>query len=263
MQFASGLVGSGWEPEEMQVECAVSFEVGMGVTQSALTARVTVDGLTDQQIFEIAQRAKIMCPISRALTGIEITLDLPDLVLDDEDEEAEEGVSTDSACRGLRWPGHVQSRTARRGARALLPGGAGPHVGSCGLQRPPRGGGGRAAAEEARGAAPPRAGVAAGARRPRGREGRPRARRVRPRQRGRGRSARGGAEALARRERPGRREGRDRRGAPGRRRRRGGALGGRPGPDARALRRAPRLQVGAARGQRRTTAPASRKASTR
>jgi osmotically inducible protein OsmC len=95
MQLASGLVGSGWEPEEMQVECAVSFEVGMGVTQSALTARVTVDGLTDQQIFEIAQRAKIMCPISRALTGIEITLDLPDLVLDDEEEEAEEGVATE------------------------------------------------------------------------------------------------------------------------------------------------------------------------
>ena len=92
MQFTSGLVGSGWEPEEMQVECAVSFEVGMGVTQSALTARVTVDGLTDQQIFEIAQRAKIMCPISRALTGIEITLDMPDLVLGTRTRK-EEGVS--------------------------------------------------------------------------------------------------------------------------------------------------------------------------
>jgi osmotically inducible protein OsmC len=95
MQFTSGLVGSGWEPEEMQVECAVSFEVGMGITQSALTARVTVDGLTDQQIYEIAQRAKIMCPISRALTGAELTLDMPDLVLGDEDEEPEEGVSAD------------------------------------------------------------------------------------------------------------------------------------------------------------------------
>src|SRR4051812_42975376 len=95
MEFTSGLVGSGWEPEEMRVECAVSFEVGLGVTQSALTARVTVDGLADEQIYEIAQRAKIMCPISRALTGIEITLDLPDLVLEDEDEDAdvEQGVS--------------------------------------------------------------------------------------------------------------------------------------------------------------------------
>src|SRR4051812_30533808 len=93
MQFTAGLVGSGWEPEEMQVECAVSFEVGLGITQSALTARVTVDGLTDEQIYEIAQRAKIMCPISRALTGVDVTLDLPDLVLEDDDEEVEEGVS--------------------------------------------------------------------------------------------------------------------------------------------------------------------------
>ena len=34
MQFTAGLVGSGWEPEEMQVECDVSFEVGLGITQS-------------------------------------------------------------------------------------------------------------------------------------------------------------------------------------------------------------------------------------
>ena len=95
MQFTSGLVGSGWEPEEMQISCEVSFEVGLGVTQSALTARVTVDGLTDDQIFEIAQRAKIMCPISRALAGIDVTLDLPDLVLssDEDDDEDEDETS--------------------------------------------------------------------------------------------------------------------------------------------------------------------------
>ncbi len=87
MQFTSGLVGSGWEPEEMQVSCEISFEVGLGVTGSALTARVTVPGLTDEQIYEIAQRAKIMCPISRALAAIDITLELPDLVLEEEEDE--------------------------------------------------------------------------------------------------------------------------------------------------------------------------------
>ena len=45
---------------------------------------------------------------------------------------------------------------ARRRARALLPRGAGADVRPCRLQRPPRGGGGRAAAEGARGAAPAR-----------------------------------------------------------------------------------------------------------
>ena len=91
MQFTSGLVGAGWEPELMHVSCTVSFEVGLGITESALTARVTVAGLTDEKIDEIAQRAKIMCPISRALAGIDITLELPELVLDEDDERAAEG----------------------------------------------------------------------------------------------------------------------------------------------------------------------------
>jgi osmotically inducible protein OsmC len=86
MQFTSGLVGAGWEPEEMTVSCEVSFEIGVGITGSKLEASVTVDGLTDQQIWDIAQRAKLMCPISRALAGVDISLEMPDLVLDDEDE---------------------------------------------------------------------------------------------------------------------------------------------------------------------------------
>jgi osmotically inducible protein OsmC len=90
MQFTSGLVGAGWEPEVMHVTCTVTFEAGLGIVESALTARVTVPGLTDEQIYEIAQRAKIMGPLSRALAGVDVTLELPDLVLPDEDEAASE-----------------------------------------------------------------------------------------------------------------------------------------------------------------------------
>jgi lipoyl-dependent peroxiredoxin len=97
MQFTSGLVGSGWEPEIMNVSCEIDFEVGMGITESRLTAHVTVDGLTDEQIYEIAQRAKIMCPVSRALAGIDVTLELPDLVLESEDDEEAEGAEGDEA----------------------------------------------------------------------------------------------------------------------------------------------------------------------
>jgi lipoyl-dependent peroxiredoxin len=79
MQFASGLVGAGWEPEEMTVSAEVSFEIGFGIASSALTARVTVDGLTDDKIREIAERAKLNCPVSRALAGVDITLELPEL----------------------------------------------------------------------------------------------------------------------------------------------------------------------------------------
>jgi len=90
MQFTSGLVGSGWEPEEMQVGCEIAYEIGLGITQATITATVTVDGLTDEQIFDIAHRAKIMSPLSRALTGIDVALELPELILEDEDEDEED-----------------------------------------------------------------------------------------------------------------------------------------------------------------------------
>ena len=51
---------------------------------------MTVDGLTDEQIFDIAHRAKIMSPLSRALTGIDVALELPELILDDEDDDEDE-----------------------------------------------------------------------------------------------------------------------------------------------------------------------------
>jgi osmotically inducible protein OsmC len=88
MQLTSGIVGAGGEPEELQISCAVSFEPGLGITESALTARITAEGLSDEKLREIAERAKIMCPVSMALAGIEITLELPDLALP-EDEEAD------------------------------------------------------------------------------------------------------------------------------------------------------------------------------
>jgi osmotically inducible protein OsmC len=90
MQFTSGLVGFGWEPEEMQVTCEISSEIGLGITGATIIATVTVDGLTDEQIFDIAHRAKIMSPLSRALTGIDVSLELPELILEDEDEDEDE-----------------------------------------------------------------------------------------------------------------------------------------------------------------------------
>ena len=56
---------------------------------------VEVDGeIADDKLREVAERAKLSCPVSKALAGIEITLDLPDLPppadeLDDGDESAE------------------------------------------------------------------------------------------------------------------------------------------------------------------------------
>jgi lipoyl-dependent peroxiredoxin len=90
MQFTSGLVGFGWEPEAMGVTCEIASEIGLGITGATIIATVTVDGLTDEQIFDIAHRAKIMSPLSRALTGIDVVLELPELILDDEDDDEDE-----------------------------------------------------------------------------------------------------------------------------------------------------------------------------
>src|SRR5579872_5946658 len=80
MQLAAGLVGGGFEPAEMQIACTVALEVGVGIVSSKLTAHVTLDGeIADDKLREIAERAKLLCPVSKALAGIEITLELPDL----------------------------------------------------------------------------------------------------------------------------------------------------------------------------------------
>jgi lipoyl-dependent peroxiredoxin len=97
MQLASGLVGGGYEPMEMQISCTVGLEIGVGIVSSKLTAHVTLDGeIADDKLREIAERAKLNCPISKALAGIEITLDLPDLA-PLEDEEAAEGEEVGTA----------------------------------------------------------------------------------------------------------------------------------------------------------------------
>ena len=123
-----------------------------------------VGRVPDEVLRETAERAKATCPISKALAGVEITLDLPDLPPpEDEEDEAVRATRSrpttrpKSLIRGAAAAGlrpavaratnlrAVRARKDRRGARALLPRGAGAALRSCRLQRPPRGGGGRPA----------------------------------------------------------------------------------------------------------------------
>jgi lipoyl-dependent peroxiredoxin len=90
MSLASGLVGGGWEPTEIRVASTVGLEVGIGIVSSKLVAHVELDGeIPDDKLREVAERAKLSCPISKALAGIEITLELPQLP-PPEDELAED-----------------------------------------------------------------------------------------------------------------------------------------------------------------------------
>ncbi len=98
MQLAHGLVGAGWDPEVITVSANVAFEVGIGITGIKLTAQIESEGIPDESVREIAERAKATCPVSKALAGVEITLELPDLPpLEEEEFEDEELASLDSA----------------------------------------------------------------------------------------------------------------------------------------------------------------------
>jgi lipoyl-dependent peroxiredoxin len=94
MALASGLVGGGWEPMEIKTSCTVGLEVGIGIVSSKLVAQVELDGeIPDDKLREVAERAKLSCPVSKALAGIEITLELPQLP--PPEDELEEGAAGD------------------------------------------------------------------------------------------------------------------------------------------------------------------------
>src|SRR5580765_8401275 len=91
MQLAHGLIGAGWDPEVINVNAKVSFELGIGITDITLVARVESDGLPDEVLRETAERAKATRPVSKALAGVEIALELPDPPPPDDEEELGEG----------------------------------------------------------------------------------------------------------------------------------------------------------------------------
>jgi osmotically inducible protein OsmC len=45
------------------------------ITTSRLTVRAEVEGLDDRGFQEAAQRAEVGCPVSKALAGVDISLD--------------------------------------------------------------------------------------------------------------------------------------------------------------------------------------------
>ncbi len=91
MQFTHGLVGAGGEPEEMHVSARGLLRAGLGIT--ALGA----DRAGERRAAS-ATRSSARSPsapssaalISRALAGIEVTLELPDLAPPDDEEAAGE-----------------------------------------------------------------------------------------------------------------------------------------------------------------------------
>jgi len=79
MQFSALIAEAGGTPQTLDVSADVSLGPdpagGFRLTGIALTVRGEVDGLDADGFAKAAQATKESCPVSKALTGVEITLD--------------------------------------------------------------------------------------------------------------------------------------------------------------------------------------------
>jgi osmotically inducible protein OsmC len=80
MQLSANVAEAGGTPQSLEVSADVSLgpdqeNGGFKLTGITLTVRGEVDGLDAAGFEKAAQQAKAGCPVSKALTGVEITLD--------------------------------------------------------------------------------------------------------------------------------------------------------------------------------------------
>jgi lipoyl-dependent peroxiredoxin len=74
----SGVLGSeGHTPDEIETNARVHLDKqdgGFGITTIDLETKARVEGISDEDFQRLADEAKRICPVSRALTGVEINL---------------------------------------------------------------------------------------------------------------------------------------------------------------------------------------------
>ena len=80
MQLSANVAEAGGTPVALEVSADVSLgpdedNGGFRLTGIRLTVRGEVDGLDAAGFERAAQAAKVGCPVSKALTGVEVTLD--------------------------------------------------------------------------------------------------------------------------------------------------------------------------------------------
>ena len=75
MAFSHALAQAGTAPESLQVTAAVTFEPGTGITGSHLLVSAKIPGISPEDFQRLAEEAKANCPVSKALSGIPITLE--------------------------------------------------------------------------------------------------------------------------------------------------------------------------------------------
>lgn len=75
MQFSNMLAENGTPPTSLDTSADVSFNIGEGgITGIELKVTAKIDGIEDADFQRLAEEAKSSCPVSKALTGVDITL---------------------------------------------------------------------------------------------------------------------------------------------------------------------------------------------
>lgn len=80
MQLSAFIAEAGGTPQSLEVSADVSLgpdsaDGGFKLTGIKLTVRGEVEGLDEAGFTQAAEKAKAGCPVSKALSGVEITLD--------------------------------------------------------------------------------------------------------------------------------------------------------------------------------------------
>lgn len=75
MAFSNMLAKNETPPTSLDVSATITFVPGEGITTSELAVVGVVEGVDDEKFQELAEAAKVGCPVSQALAGnVEITL---------------------------------------------------------------------------------------------------------------------------------------------------------------------------------------------
>ncbi|MEQ1608601.1 MAG: OsmC family protein [Hyphomonadaceae bacterium] len=75
MQLSHFLAEAGHPAEKLTTVAEVTVQPGVGITKSALSLTGNVPGISTADFTASAEKAKANCPVSKALSSIEITLE--------------------------------------------------------------------------------------------------------------------------------------------------------------------------------------------
>lgn len=79
MALSGLLTDEGFEPQSIETEATVTIEKadnGFKITRSALKTNAAVRGIDKEVFHDLAEKAKANCPVSKALAGVDITLEI-------------------------------------------------------------------------------------------------------------------------------------------------------------------------------------------